>query len=119
MRPLDKIREKWKARATAAAPDYQFGVANPLKDWATQAAAASDAWKAGVTDAAGRDAFRKGVTRAGTAKWQRKALELGVPRYSQGVAVAAPDYEAGWKPFYEALTKIELPPRGPRGDPRT
>lgn len=118
LRPLDKVKEKWKARASAASGDYQFGIMNPLKDWASEAAAAAPAWAAGVTDAAGRDAYRKGVTRAGTAKWKRKAGELGVSRYPQGVAVADVDYEAGFKPFYETLAKLELPPRGPRGDPR-
>jgi hypothetical protein len=118
LRPLDQIRTKWKNRASAAAPDYTSGVSAPLRDWATNAAAAAPAWKAGVTDAAGRNAFEKGVKRAGTAKWQTKAKELGSRRYPEGVAVAEPDYEAGFKPYYEALSKIDLPPRGPRGDPR-
>jgi len=118
LRPLDKIVEKWKNRATAAGPDYTFGVQNPLNDWATQAQAAADAWRAGVTDAAGRDAYRKGVARTGTQKWQRKAVELGSRRYPEGVAAGAQDYKAEFAPYYDALSKIELPPRGARGDPK-
>ncbi len=53
LRPLEKVVEKWSGRATAAAPDYSAGVAAPKKDWATYATAAKDAWRAGVTDAAG------------------------------------------------------------------
>jgi hypothetical protein len=118
LRPLDQIKTKWKNRASAATPDYTAGVSAPLRDWASNAAAAAPAWKQGVTDAAGRDAFTKGVKRVGTAKWQAKATTLGARRFPEGVAAAEPDYESGFKPYYEALGKIELPPRGPRGDPR-
>jgi hypothetical protein len=118
LRPLDQVKTKWKNRASAAAPDYTAGVTAPLRDWAANATAASGAWKQGVTDAAGRNAFEKGVRRAGTAKWQAKAVSLGARRYPEGVAAAEADYESGFKPFYEALSKIDLPPRGPRGDPR-
>jgi len=118
LRPLDKIVDKWKNRAAAAAGDYQFGVQNPLKDWATNASAAKDAWVGGVQDAAARGAYEKGVRKAGTEKWQRKAVQLGAPRYTQGVQVADVDYKEGFGPYYDALTRLTLPPRGPRGDPR-
>jgi hypothetical protein len=118
LRPIDKVVDKWKSRATAAGPDYTFGVQNPLKDWATFAQAAGDSWRAGVTDAAGRDAYRKGVAKAGTPKWQRKAVDLGSRRFPEGVTAGAPDYKAEFAPFYDALSKIDLPPRGARGDPK-
>jgi len=118
LRPLDQVKTKWKNRASAATPDYTAGVTAPLRDWATNAVAASGAWKQGVTDAAGRNAFERGVKRAGTAKWQAKATTLGARRYPEGVAAAEADYESGFKPFYETLAKVDLPPRGPRGDPR-
>ncbi|RLE36930.1 hypothetical protein DRJ17_07610 [Candidatus Woesearchaeota archaeon] len=118
LRPLEKIIEKWKNRAVAAQGDYQFGIQNPLKDWATNAAAAQDAWAAGVQDAISRGAFGKGVKKVGTEKWQRKAMQLGAPRYAQGVQASDVDYRAGFEPYYEALSRLTLPPRGPRGDPR-
>jgi hypothetical protein len=118
LRPIDKVVDKWKSRATAAGPDYTFGVQNPLRDWATQAQAAGDSWRAGVTDAAGRDAYRKGVAKAGTPKWQRKAVDLGSRRFPEGVAAGAPDYKSEFAPFYDTLSKIDLPPRGARGDPK-
>ncbi len=118
LRPLDKVVDKWSARATAAAPDYSAGVSAPLRDWATQATAAKGAWQAGVTEAASRDAYAKGVATAGTAKWQRKATTLGTRRFSEGVAAAKDDYKGGFAQFYDALSKIDLPPRGARGDPK-
>jgi hypothetical protein len=118
LRPLEKIVEKWSSRATAAASDYAAGVSAPRKDWATQAVAAKAAWQAGVTEAAGRDAYAKGVSRVGTAKWQKKAVELGTRRYPEGVGVAKDDYKTAFAPYYDALSKIDLPARGARGDPK-
>jgi hypothetical protein len=119
LRPLDTVvGPKWKNRASAAATDYASGVSAPLRDWATNAAAAEGAWKQGVTDAAARGAFGAGVRKAGTGKWQGKATTLGARRYPEGVAAAEKDYVDAFKPYYDALSKIELTPRGPRGDPR-
>jgi hypothetical protein len=118
LRPLDQTKDKWSRRATAAGPDYQAGLASPKQPWSQAAIAAKGAWQAGVTDAAGRDAYAKGVAKAGDAKWLKKATELGVRRYPEGVSAAVEDYKAGFAPYYEALSKIDLPPRGARGDPK-
>ncbi|MCC6014091.1 MAG: hypothetical protein LM564_00110 [Desulfurococcaceae archaeon] len=118
LRPLDQIKDKWSRRASAAGPDYQAGLAAPRTPWSQAAVVAKDAWRAGVTDAAGRDAYAKGVAAAGDAKWLKKATELGVRRYPEGVSAAVEDYKNGFAPYYDALTKIELPPRGARGDPK-
>ena len=117
MRPLDKIGEWWRSGATAAGPKYAEGLTMPRTPWSQGAVGAKDAWRQGVTDAAGRDAYSKGVVKAGDAKWFKKASELGARRYPEGVGVALDDYRTGWAPFHDVLTKVELPSRRPRGDP--
>ena len=118
LRPLEQITDKWSRRATAAGPDYQAGIQSPRVPWSQGALAAKDAWKQAVTDAASKDLFSKGVSKAGDAKWATKALNVGVRRYPEGVAVAKDDYKANFAPFYDALGKVSLPARAPRGDPR-
>jgi len=118
VRPLDQVISKWKTKATAATTDYTAGVQAPRYDWQAQTIAAKDAWKAGVTDAAGRGAFEKGVSKVSTAFWQKRALELGSARYADGVGKSVDIYKGKFAPFYEALSKIDLPPRGARGDPK-
>lgn len=117
LRPLEKITEKWTTRASGATTEYSEGLAAPKVPWSAAAIAAKEAWRQGVTDAAGRDAFAKGVAKAGDAKWFKKASELGTRRFSEGVTAAKEDYKGGFSPYYDALTKIELPPRRARGDP--
>jgi hypothetical protein len=108
---------KWTQRASAAAPDYNKGIAAPSKDWATETKAAEGAYQAGVQDAISRSAFGKGVSKAGSEKWSRKALAVGPARYGQGVTAAQQDYTADFGPYLDALGRIVLPPRGKRGDP--
>lgn len=118
LKPLDKVTEKWKTRATGAGPEYAAGVQAPLRDWQTAAKAAAAAWKDAITQAAGRDAYGVGVSKTPTAFWQKRAMELGTARYTDGVSKSVDVYKDNFAAFYDALSKIELPPRGPRGDPR-
>lgn len=109
------IAERWARRASAASPDYQSGVEKTTRDWAAAAQGAESAYKQGVTEAANAGRFGKGVQKAGTAKWRKRAAEVGPARYSQGVQVAQPEYQGGFAPFAEAIGRVDLPARGPKG----
>lgn len=115
---IAKIAEKWARVTPMRAPDYEAGVKDPIRDWATNAAAANAAYKAGVADAISKDRFLSGVKKVGTEKWKRRATEVGPARFAQGVQVAQPDYEKGFAPFRDAIERTTLPPRFAKGDPR-
>ncbi len=118
IRATDVIARKWALVTPQRVADYEEGIKNPVRDWSTNAKAASDSWKAGVQSAITRDAFSKGVTAAGTAKWQKGAIEKGLLRWGPGVALAEDAYATGFGPFREAIARTTLPPRFPRRDPR-
>ncbi|GAI13894.1 unnamed protein product, partial [marine sediment metagenome] len=67
---------------------------------------------------AAKDLFAKGVDRAGTAKWRDHALKKGPGRFAEGVYIAGPDYETGFKPYHDAISRVDLGPRFPKRDPR-
>ena len=115
LRPLDKIAEKWGKEAQSAAPYYEAGVKEPLKDWADHTVAAAPVYKAAVTAPNIDKLFVGGVKRVGTSRWQNRAVNLGVPRYAPGVAASIDWYQNSFSPYYEELSRIELPERGPRG----
>ena len=118
IRPVDVIAAKWASVTPQRSADYEAGVQNPRKDWARQAGAAADAWAAGVQAAVANKAFAKGVSKAGTPKWQRGAVEKGVARWGPGVQLAQEAYASGFAPFREAIARVQLPPRYARRDPR-
>jgi hypothetical protein len=117
LKPIADIASKWARRASAAGPDYEAGIRAPKADWATEAKAAEPAFEAGLQDAISRKAFGKGVAKAGTEKWSRKALAVGPGRYGPGVTTATPDYSTEFGPYHDALERVALPTRGRRGDP--
>lgn len=115
--PLDRATERFVRRAGQAGPDYEAGVRNPRRNWQEATTAAEPSYRDGVTAAAQQGRFGRGVRRAGNAKWQRRAVELGVPRFPTGVAAAADEWTRGFQPFHAAISAVQLPPRRPKRDP--
>jgi len=113
---ISQVVEKWARRAATAGPDYEAGIRG-AKNQAENAIAAKSLWFQAITAANQRDAFAKGLQKSGQAKWQRKSLEVGVPRWPQGVDAAQPDYQAGFGPILDAINAAVLPKRLPKGDP--
>ncbi len=118
IKPIDVIAAKFVKRASAAGGDYKDGVMNPRRPQVESAIAAQDAWAAGVQAAVTDKRFAKGLTRAGNAKWQDRASNVGAQRYPQGVQAAQPAFTAHFAPYLAALAALNLPQRYPRGDPR-
>lgn len=114
---IGTIASKWSTRAQAAGPDYTAGVKSTTKDWAALTASAADSWGAGVSQAVSDGRFAKGVTAAGTPKWQAAASSKGAQRYPQGVASGQSSYSNGFSPFLQTIQNLNLPPRSPRGSP--
>lgn len=113
-----EIAVKWARVTPERSTDYEAGVRSPRRDWKSETAAAEARYKEGVTKAAAEGRFGKGVARAGTAKWQRKAIDVGTARFGPGVAAAGPDYEAGFAPYRATIAGLTLPERYATGDAR-
>lgn len=118
IRSLESISKKWAERAASAGQQFADGVRQPKRDWQKAAAAAEGNWEAGVASAARAKSFGKGVNRAGTAKWQSKAIAKGTVRYGPGVQEAEPDFRGGFDRFRQVIESTQLPPRFAKGDPR-
>lgn len=111
------VAKKWAARAGAAGGDYSTGVQSPRVDWAQATESAANSWAQGTAQAAANGSFSKGVAKAGTDKWKRKASGVGAARYTQGVGAAQPDFQNAIAPVLQVLSTVTLPPRAPKGDP--
>lgn len=118
VKSMDRISNKWKRVASGAGTEYEEGVRNPRADWATETKNAEGTYEEGIRSSIGRKAFGKGVSKAGTAKWQSNALSKGPGRFSEGVALSKDAYEEGFSPYREVISRTALPPRGPKGDPK-
>ena len=118
IKPISRIKEKWTRVTPMRAEDYKLGIQSPKRDWEKSAVAAKDSHKAAMATAAAQDSFAKGISRAGSGKWQSRALQKGPGRFAEGVMVGGDDYEKGFSPYADEIAKTVLPPRFPRRDPR-
>lgn len=112
------IATKWATVTPQRTADYEAGIRNPRRDWARGALAAADNYKTAVIKAANDGRYSAGVTRAGTPKWQENSLSKGTQRWGPGVTLGETAYREGFAPFREAIARVTLPPRFPRGDAR-
>ena len=118
IKSMSRIRDKWTRVTPGRTEDYKDGIQNPRRDWAEEAEAASDTYKAGVDAAHIKGMYPKGVREAGTAKWKDHALKKGPGRFAEGVYIAGPDYEKGFDPYRKVIEAVDLGPRFPKRDPR-
>jgi len=115
VRDLETIAKKWVEETPKRAPYYEAGVKSPKEDWATEATSAAPVYKAAVTAPNIDKLYAGGIKKAGTSKWQKKAIELGVVRFGPGVSAAKDDYASGFAPYRDTIEATDLPERGPRG----
>jgi hypothetical protein len=118
IRSVEEVAAKYARVTPGRSTDYSDGVKAPKKDWKAETVNAKDAWASGVQEAIGRGGFEKGVSKAGTEKWQRKAIEVGSTRWGAGVTAAKDDYKTGFAPYQGVIASLELPAKGAKGDPR-
>ncbi len=118
IKALDQVGKKWGRVTPGRTEDYSQGVKSPRRDWEGATKGAVTAYNEGVQEAINQKSFEKGVGEAGTAKWQRKAVSVGVDRWGPGVRAAMSDYESGFAPYHATIAALDLPARGPKGDPK-
>lgn len=112
------IAAKWARVTPGSVGDYTAGVQSPRTDWARAAAGADANYKTAVTAAANAGRYARGVTAAGTGKWQQATLDKGPGRFAEGVSMGAPAYQTGFGPYADVIRNTNLPPRFPAGSPQ-
>jgi len=117
IRSMEYIKKKWVKRAKGAVEDYRAGIQTPLEDWKSETLGAEETYYDALDRIRTERTWTRGVERTDTADWQRKALQLGPPRYPSGIDAGEPDYDRGFRPYRDEIERITLPPRRPRGDP--
>lgn len=114
---IGHVAGKWRRRVEGARDDYRDGVTAKANKWEPAATAASAAFKTAVSSSDIEQRFRSGVTRAGTAKYTKRATTLGPDRYAQAAPAAEGDFSQRMGPYLQAIGTVDLPARGPRGAP--
>ncbi|KKN29002.1 hypothetical protein LCGC14_0848680 [marine sediment metagenome] len=109
--------EKWGENAARASGEFATNAEAAAESWASNTARAADTFHQAITASGMKERFRRGVQRAGAAKFARKIREVGRDRFGPGVAAAKTDYSSGVEPYFSTIAGLTLSPRKPRGDP--
>lgn len=118
IRDLTASADKWVRRAGVAGDDYRRGVEAPRTPWDAASIAADASYRTAVTQAAQAGRFSAGVRKAGAQKWSRNAAAKGPARFAEGVQLATGEWQAGFGPYQQAISSLQLPARGPAGSPQ-
>lgn len=108
---------KFSDRASGASTEYGENAQAAAETWNRNTAASADTFHMAVTAAGVKERFRRGVQKAGAAKYARKVADVGQARYAPGVAAAVDDYKSGVEPFLQTIAGLTLSQRKPKGDP--
>ncbi|MBA7559933.1 hypothetical protein ES708_01551 [subsurface metagenome] len=108
---------KWSENASRAAAEFATNAEAAAETWASNTGRAADTFHQAITAPNMKERFRRGVVRAGAAKFARKIREVGKDRFGPGVAAATVDYTSGVEPYFSTIAALTLSPRKPRGDP--
>ena len=118
IKSITEIAQKFIDVTPGRASQYADGIKKPKRDWAQATEAAESRFEAGIQKAIQRKAFGKGVKEAGTAKFQKGALEKGVSRWPVGISLAKDAFAKGFGPFRDVIERVNLPERFAKRDPR-
>jgi hypothetical protein len=107
----------WVARAGAASQFYGTQAAAATWKAAASSAQAETNYATGVQAAVAAKSRLAGVNASTDAQWQAGIANVGVARYSQGVAASAAKMSTSFGKLMPAMATIiaALPPRGVRG----
>jgi len=117
VKSIEASKVKWNENASRAAGEFAANAEAASEDWARNTAGAADNFHMAVTQAGVKERFRRGVIKAGAAKFARKIRDVGRDRFGPGVAAAVEDYKTGAEPYYSTIAALTLDARKPRGDP--
>lgn len=117
VKPVDQSTDKWKNNASRAADTFAVEAEAGAEEWARNTANAAETFHQAITAPGMKERFRKGVTRAGAAKFSRKIRDVARDRFAPGVEAADVDYKAGVEPYFSTISALTLSARKPRGDP--
>ena len=117
VKTVSQSTEKWADNTGRASERFATEAAASAESWAQNTAAAADNYGQAITAPGIKDRFRRGVAKAGAAKFKRKIEDVARDRFAPGVAAAVTDYQSNVEPFLSTIAALNLSPRKPKGDP--
>lgn len=112
--PIGTVTSLWQSRSVGATNEYKSGIQGAGQTWQSAVDEAQDNWSAGVSIAAGANAYQRGVSgKAST--YVDKAMNIGASRFGPGVQAATNAYQQGMGKVLAVIGAVNLPARNATG----
>ena len=116
VKPIAVSTNKWAQNASGASTSFAIEAAAAGAEWEARAKEGNANYDKAIHAAGVVARQLAGIVKAGAKKFTDGINLKGKDRFSQGVSVSKPNYQAGAEPYYAAMAALSLSARGPRGD---
>ena len=113
VKSLDQIRKNYRASISRVGSAYADGI-DRTTEWQSRAIAGEANYNAAMQAALSNESRAKGVAKVSNDQWRSKAKSKGATRIGPGMREGVDKQARNFSPYREALTGLNLPPRGPR-----
>jgi len=115
---LQDSQANWTTVTPGRSQVYVTNSVARVGKWSANTIAGIPNFQAAVADAHVPTRIRTNVSGRGSQRYPAKIQSVGGGRFAGGVQAAGPDYASGFGPYLQVIQSVNLPGKGPRGDPR-
>lgn len=116
VKPIAASTTKWANNASGASTAYAAEAALAGAEWEARAKEGNANYDKAIHAAGVVARQLAGIVKAGAKKFTDGINLKGKDRFSSGVNVSKPNYQAGAEPYFSSMAALTLSARGPRGD---
>lgn len=103
-------RKNWEDAIGRVPSKYKEGVSG-ASNVIEKSKAAEDLWKSAITEAAAREARKKGLNNVSDAEWKKASTDKGANRIASGMEASKDKFGSGISEVISKLQSITLPAR--------
>ncbi|NVM22450.1 MAG: hypothetical protein HWN68_11800 [Desulfobacterales bacterium] len=102
-RTAKQARDKWEERIKISGKYMKEGIQNPRADWLERVKATESKRDAGLRAAMDDGRITAGAEKAGTRRWQDRAMKIGVPHWETEAPKSGDRYESSIGPVISCV----------------
>ena len=102
-----EARKKWEERISTSGKYMRAGIEHPRADWLERIKATEKKRDAELRRAIDEGRITKGAEAAGTERWQKRALEIGVSHWESEAPKSGDRFEKGIAPVISCVEKCK------------
>jgi len=114
-KPVDKVVNKWRDRASIASTEYAENAIENASKWLRNLKENKKNWKDAMQEVLSKNLWEQAIDKLTEQDYVNGIKEKGANRYSDGINKSVDKYQERMTKVLQFMQGIKLPPRGPKG----